>query len=174
MGRYRAPQPPSSKYITPAGFDSLNKELDILWKVTRPEVTRIVSAAAAQGDRSENADYIYGKRRLREIDSRIHFLRKRLDHIVVVNSAPSNLDRIYFAAWIELKKSDDVIQRYRIVGPDEYDLKQNLISLDSPLAKALIGKAVGDRIVITLPNGKEEYQILKISYTDNLDNECKE
>src|SRR5256885_2724506 len=118
MGRYREPQQPGSKYITPEGARRLNKELDELWKMERPRVTQAVAEAAAQGDRSENAEYTYGKRRLREIDSRVRFLRKRLDGMVIVNDPPSDTKRVFFGAWVMLESDDGKEAVYRIVGPD--------------------------------------------------------
>ncbi len=174
MGRYRAPRPPSSKYITQEGFNKLREEVDTLWRVTRPKVTQLVSEAAAQGDRSENADYIYGKKQLRQIDSRIHFLRKRLDNIRVVDSIPDNLDKVYFSAWVKLENIKGEIQCYRIVGPDEFDIEKNTISLDSPLSQQLIGKSLGDKIQVQLPHNIEQYIILEINYTCNPCNEKKE
>lgn len=157
-------------YITPAGARRLRDELDQLWRVTRPEVTRQVSAAAALGDRSENADYIYGKKRLREIDKRIRYLQKRLDDIQVVDRIPDNTDTVYFGAYVKLAKvhlEDDPgnEQTLRIVGSDEYDPKLGWISLDSPMAKSLIGKKEGDSILMRLPAGTTEYEILKVSYS---------
>ena len=118
MTRYRRPQPPGSKYITPEGARRLRAELDDLWRVQRPQVTRAVSEAAAQGDRSENAEYIYGKKQLREIDRRVRFLRKRLDGIVVVDRPPDDPDRIFFGAWVQLVDDGGAERELRIVGPD--------------------------------------------------------
>jgi len=174
MGRYRAPKPPSSKYITQEGFNSLRHELDTLWRVTRPKVIQLVSEAAAQGDRSENADYIYGKKQLRQIDSRVHFLRKRLDKITVVDSIPENQDKVYFSAWVKLVNNSGNIHCYRIVGPDEFNVEKSTISLDSPLSQQLIGKSLGDHIQVELPYKTEQYIILEINYTCNPCNEKKE
>ncbi|RRJ84874.1 transcription elongation factor GreB [Aestuariirhabdus litorea] len=166
MARYRAPLPPSSAYITPQGAETLKQELDYLWRKKRPEVTQAVSEAAALGDRSENAEYIYGKKQLREIDRRVRFLRKRLEKLVIVDHPPENQGRIYFGAWIELEKEDGARVNYRIVGPDEFDLKRGWISMDSPLAKALIGKATGDEVWVTLPSGEECFYIEAVQYSD--------
>jgi transcription elongation factor GreB len=136
MGRNRLPQPKSSAYITPEGASRLRQELDYLWRVKRPQVTQAVSEAAAQGDRSENAEYIYGKKQLREIDRRIRFLQKRLDALVIVDRAPTDSTRIYFGAWVRLETDHGETVEYRIVGPDEFDLEKGLISIDSPLARA--------------------------------------
>ncbi len=138
MGRFRLPQPTGSKFITAEGARRLREELDELWKIERPKVTQAVSEAAAQGDRSENADYIYGKRRLREIDSRVRFLRKRLDGMITVDKPPSDPKRVFFGAWVSLESDSGAESRYRIVGPDEFDLAPDYISMDSPLGRALL------------------------------------
>jgi len=151
MGRYRPPQPVGSKYITAEGHKRLTEELDYLWKKKRPEVTRILSAAAAEGDRSENAEYIYRKKELREIDARVRFLRKRLDNMVIVQRTPTNTDKVYFGAWVTIENSADGEEKtYRIVGPDEFDPKLGYISMDSPMGKALMGKSLDDEINITI------------------------
>src|SRR5437016_14196348 len=123
MPRFRAPQPPGSKYITAEGARRLREELDRLWRVERPQVTQAVSEAAAQGDRSENAEYTYGKKRLREIDSRVRFLRKRLDGMVVVSEPPSDPRKVFFGAWVTLESEEGTESSYRIVGPDEFDMQ---------------------------------------------------
>ena len=140
MGRYRPPAPPKSKYITPEGKLRLQKEHDYLWFTKRPQVTRSVSEAAAQGDRSENAEYIYGKKQLREIDYRVRYLRKRLEDMTVVDSPPTDTDCVYFGAWVTLEDDQGVESEYRIVGPDEFDDAPEYISMDSPLACALMKK----------------------------------
>ena len=164
MGRWKPPAQPGSKYITPAGSRRLRGELDHLWRVERPEVTRAVSEAAAQGDRSENADYIYGKRRLREIDGRVRHLRKRLENMVVVDQAPSDRSRVFFGAWVELEDESAAARRHRIVGPDEFDAAPGYISMDSPLGRALLGKRLGDEITIALPDGEQRFAIVGITY----------
>src|SRR5580698_11400972 len=121
MGRYRPREPAGSKYITPEGEKRLREELELLWREERPRVTQAVSAAAAQGDRSENAEYTYGKRRLREIDRRVRFLRRRLEDMVIVRQPPADARRVFFGAWVQLEASDGLRTRYRIVGPDEFD-----------------------------------------------------
>src|SRR5215831_2519961 len=133
MGRFREPPPAGSKYVTPAGAQRLRAELEQLWREERPRVTQAVAAAAAQGDRSENAEYIYGKRRLREIDSRVRFLRKRLDGMVIVTEPPSDPRRVFFGAWVTLESEEGSESTYRIVGPDEFDMAPSYISMDSPL-----------------------------------------
>jgi len=164
MGRHRLPRPKSSAYITPQGARRLRDELDHLWRVKRPQVTQAVSEAAALGDRSENAEYIYGKKQLREIDRRIRFLQKRLDELVIVDRAPSDTSRVFFGAWVRLETDDGEVTEYRIVGPDEFDPATGLISIDSPLARALLKRAVDDEVTVTLPRGKTVYTILDIRY----------
>ena len=165
MSRYRPPAPPSSKYITPQGAERLRLELDTLWRVERPQVTRAVAEAAAQGDRSENAEYIYGKRRLREIDQRVRFLRKRLDGMVVVDQPPADPRRVFFGAWVTLEAEDGESARYRIVGPDEIDREPGFISMDSPLGRALLGRRLDEELRVALPGGARRYVIVEISYT---------
>ncbi len=164
MGRYRPPQKPGSKYITPEGFKRLSDELDYLWKIKRPQVTQTVREAAAQGDRSENAEYIYGKKQLREIDRRVRFLRQRLDQITVVDTPPSDPTRIFFGAWVELEDEAGETRRYRIVGPDEIDPQQGYISMDSPVARALMKKTVDDEINVSTPDGEAELYITAVHY----------
>lgn len=164
MGRYRPPQAPGSKYITPEGARRLQEELDELWRVERPKVTQAVSEAAAQGDRSENAEYTYGKRRLREIDRRVRFLRKRLDGMVIVDQPPSDPKRVFFGAWVELEAEDGSLARYRIVGPDEFDMAPGYISMDSPLGRALLRRALDDEVAVELPGGTRKYVIVRIEY----------
>jgi transcription elongation factor GreB len=173
MGRYRPPQPVGSKYITADGHKRLTEELDYLWKKKRPEVTRILSAAAAEGDRSENAEYIYRKKELREIDARVRFLRKRLDDMVIVDRIPSDTDKIYFGAWVTIEDNEGIEKTYRIVGPDEFDPKLGYISMDSPMGKALLGKSLDDEISITVETKdgqlNSSYIINEIRYTENTD-----
>ena len=164
MGRYRPPPPPRSKYITPAGKAKLQEELNYLWKVKRPKVTRSVSEAAAQGDRSENAEYIYGKKQLREIDSRVRFLQKRLDAVTVVDAIPEDNECVYFGAWITVQDQAGVEAEYRIVGPDEFDHAPGYISMDAPLAQALLKKRLNDQISVSLPSGTQVYCIISIRY----------
>ncbi len=164
MGRYRPPRPPSSKYITAEGKSRLEEELRYLWKDKRPVVTQAVSEAAAQGDRSENAEYIYGKKQLREIDARVRFLSKRLDDMVVVDRIPKDTQIVFFGAWVALEDEDGDTKQYRIVGPDEFDVSQGLISVDSPLAKALLNKRQGDDIVVQGPHGQLEYYLSQVQY----------
>ena len=165
MTRYRKPQPPGSKYITPEGARRLRAELDDLWRVQRPQVTRAVSEAAAQGDRSENAEYIYGKKQLREIDRRVRFLRKRLDGIVVVDRPPDDPDRIFFGAWVQLVDDEGAERELRIVGPDEIDPARGYVSMDSPLARALMGRRRDDEVGIDTPTGARMWTVIGIRYT---------
>jgi len=164
MSRYRPPAVPTSPYITHEGESALRQELDYLWRVERPQVTRSVSEAAAQGDRSENAEYIYGKKRLREIDSRVRFLRKRLVVLKVVRHLPTDVNRVYFGAWVALVDETDKEYRYRLVGPDELNPAMNFISIDSVLGKALLGKALDSEVSIQTPSGAKQYSIINIDY----------
>ena len=164
MGRWRPPVKKGSKYITPEGARKLTEELQYLWTVERPEVTTRVAEAAAQGDRSENAEYIYGKKRLREIDSRVRFLRNRLDRITVVNSIPDDQGTVYFGAFVTLEDEEGEEVEYRIVGPDEFNVADGKLSMDSPLGKAMLGKQVDDEINISTPEGVKVFYISKIRY----------
>jgi transcription elongation factor GreB len=166
MSRYRPPQPKSSTYITAEGAETLRAELQQLWKVERPQVTTTVHEAAKNGDRSENGDYIYGKRRLREIDSRVRYLSKRLEELTVVDRVPAQKDKVFFGAWITLEGDDDNEMCYRIVGPDELDPARNWISMDSPLARAALGKMLGDEFEFQSPQGLQHLCITQITYSD--------
>jgi len=154
-------------YITPSGYDRLKSEFDQLYRVERPKVVADVAWAASNGDRSENADYIYGKRRLRQIDSRLRFLMKRMDLAEVVDpQKQQELDRAYFGAWVTLYSvTHDQEHIYRIVGQDEIDLDQGHISWISPLAKVLLGKREGDTFRVQTPGGEEVYEVIAITYT---------
>jgi transcription elongation factor GreB len=164
MGRNRLPQVRGSAYITPQGAQRLREELDHLWRVKRPQVTQAVSEAAAQGDRSENAEYIYGKKQLREIDRRIRFLQKRLDVLKIVDRPPSDTARVYFGAWVRLESETGDMAEYRIVGPDESDINKGFISIDSPLARALLKKTAEDEVTVSLPRGQTVYTVLEVRY----------
>ena len=164
MARYRPPRPESSKYITPEGAAVLRRELDELWRVQRPAVTQAVSEAAAQGDRSENAEYIYGKKRLAEIDRRVRFLRKRLAGLKVVDQQPSDTTKVRFGAWFELIGADGRRSEFRIVGPDESGFAAQYISMDSPLGRAVLGKCVADSVAVRTPEGEQRYELVSISY----------
>jgi transcription elongation factor GreB len=164
MSRYRPPQIPGSKYITPEGKKRLNDEFEYLWRVKRPEVTAALAAAAAEGDRSENAEYIYRKKQLREIDARIHHLKQRLEHIVVVDGKPDDESRVFFGAWVRLEDEEGNTSEYRIVGPDEFDHTKGLISMDSPMARALMKKAESDEVVVKRPKGDTIFTIASVQY----------
>jgi len=164
MSRYRPPQPKSSAYITPEGEKVLRDELFQLWKIERPQVTQAVHEAAKNGDRSENGDYIYGKRRLREIDSRVRFLSKRLEALTVVYDKPRERDKVFFGAWVTLEDDDGAETEYRIVGPDEFNLRENKLSMDSPLARALLKKSLDDEVEVETPTGKRSFYISAIRY----------
>ncbi|WP_392553013.1 transcription elongation factor GreB [Orbus wheelerorum] len=155
-----------SNYITRDGYLALDRELKYLWKEERPKVTQAVSEAAAMGDRSENAEYIYGKRRLREIDRRVRFLTKRLEALTIVELSPAQEGKIFFGAWVKLEDERGDEKIYRLVGPDEFDPKKNWISIDSPVARSLIGHKVDEEITVNTPNGKAYYYILAIYYHD--------
>ncbi|UVE19355.1 transcription elongation factor GreB [Pseudomonas sp. LS44] len=164
MSRYRPPRSAGTPLITPEGEARMRAELHELWHVRRPQVTQAVSEAAAQGDRSENAEYTYGKKMLREIDSRVRFLTKRLENLKVISQIPSDPGKVYFGAWVTIENDDGDQSRYRIVGPDELDLKQNLISIDSPLARALVGKALDAEVRVHTPTGEQLCYIVAIDY----------
>lgn len=151
-------------YLTAKGAAAFASELKQLWRVERPEWTARVSAAAAEGDRSENAEYIYGKKKLREIDRRIRFLTKVLDNGKVVNTLPSDQSKIFFGAFVTVEDDQGEVLTVRIVGPHEADLKQQQISLQSPLAKALMGKKVDDEVEVVAPEARLYYCIKVIHY----------
>ncbi len=163
MSRYRPPQPKSSPYITPEGYQCLQDELESLWK-RRAEVTKALTAAAAEGDRSENAEYIYRKKELREIDRRVRYLQKRLPDLKVVRDIPQDQTRIFFGAWAHLEDEHGKKVVYRIVGPDEFDVKKGYISIDSPVARALMKKAVDDEVIVQTPEGSTRYYITEVHY----------
>lgn len=165
MSRYRPPSPKSSPYITAEGARKLRAELHQLWKVERPQVTQVVHEAAKNGDRSENGDYIYGKRRLREIDRRVRYLSKRIENATIVEDKPRDPSKVFFSAWVTLEDQDSGNeQTYRLVGSDELDPKQNWISIDSPMARALIGKAIDDEVDVKTPAGDRCFIITNIKY----------
>lgn len=164
MGRYRPPREKGSPYITPAGEAALRAELEQLWKQERPTVTAAVQAAAANGDRSENGDYIYGKKRLREIDSRVRFLRKRLDELIVVREPPSDPSRVYFGGIVTLEDEAGSTHEWQIVGPDEFDVSAGKLSCDAPLARALLGQKVDSEIQVGSPTGIRTWFILAVRY----------
>ncbi len=155
---------PRANYITPEGHEALRAELNELWTVERVRVTQQVADAAALGDRSENAEYIYGKKRLREIDKRVHYLAKRLEVLVVAMPPEKPDGTVRFGAYVLLEDEDGSQVEYRIVGPDEFDAYAKKISLDGPVAKALIGKRVGDEVLVKRPKGPITYEILAVRY----------
>lgn len=155
---------PRSNYITPEGMQKLRDEVSQLWTVERPRVTQEVADAAALGDRSENAEYIYGKKRLREIDRRVRYLAKRIDELTVVAANAPADNSVRFGAWVDLEDEDGAEVTYRIVGPDEFDAKAGLISIDSPVARALIGKREGDAVIVRRPKGEIEYEVVGVRY----------
>lgn len=164
MSRWRPPRTRGSAYITLQGAQRLQDELTQLWKVERPQVTDAVHEAAKNGDRSENGDYIYGKRRLREIDSRVRFLTKRLEELTVVDRVPEDQEKVFFGAYVTLADEDGEEITYQIVGPDEFDVKAGKLSMDSPLARQLLGKRLDDEIVLRLPEGEKYYDLVDIQY----------
>ncbi len=164
MARYRPPRRRGTPLITPAGEAALRAELTRLWKEERPQVTQAVHEAAKNGDRSENGDYIYGKRRLREIDSRVRFLNKRLEELTVVDQPPTDPAKIYFGAWVTLEDEAGEESTWRIVGPDEFDLPCRAISIDAPMARALLGRRVDDEVVVQAPGGTQHYWVTAIRY----------
>lgn len=151
-------------YITPEGAKKLRSELDYLWTVERPRVTQQVADAAALGDRSENAEYIYGKRRLREIDRRVRFLSKRLEEVRIVTEPPTDPKRVFFGAYVTVEDEDGEEKTYRVVGADESDLERGFISIDSPVARALLGKREGETVTVRVPKGEVEYTIVAVTY----------
>jgi len=167
MGRYRPPAPKSSPYITRSGYDRMDNELTALWK-RRAEVTRAVTAAAAEGDRSENAEYIYRKKELRGIDRRIRYLQKRLPELTIVEAAPSDPTRVFFGAWVKLEDEQGEEHVYRVVGSDEIDVDKRYVSMDAPLARALFKKQSDDELEITTPKGTSWYVIVDVQYGDDL------
>lgn len=163
MSRYRPPAESKSPYITPAGMRSLEQEHKEIW-LRRREVVSALSAAAAEGDRSENAEYIYRKKELRELDRRIRYLQKRLPELTVVRQKPDSADRIYFGATVGLEDENEMIHVYRIVGSDEFDHADHYISIDSPLARALLKCGPGEEVTVQVPGGTSCYLVTHIKY----------
>ncbi|HSN89718.1 MAG TPA: transcription elongation factor GreB [Anaeromyxobacteraceae bacterium] len=157
------PKPP--RYITPEGFRRLAAEHERIWSVERPRIVAEVEAAAALGDRSENAEYIYGKRRLRELDRRLRFLSERMDALSVVEPAPHPSGRAYFGAWVTVEREDGAERTYRLVGPDELDVARGLISVEAPLGRALLGRREGDTVVVQRPAGPAELTVVEVRWT---------
>jgi transcription elongation factor GreB len=165
MSNTPPPIAPRTVLITPEGYKVLRDELEYLWRVRRPEVTRAVSEAAAMGDRSENAEYIYGKKLLREIDRRVRFLSKRLEVLKVVDRKPTDTSRIFFGAWVAVEDADSgEVLAFRIVGSDETDTKKNWISIDAPMARAMLKKMVDDEVIVDRPAGRATFYVLSVSY----------
>jgi len=164
VGRWRPPRPPSSAYITAEGHRRLQHELKQLW-IDRREVVSAITAAAAEGDRSENAEYIYRKKQLRAMDGRIRYLQKRLDVLDVVRDRPPQLDRVFFGATVTLEDEAGESSRYRIVGADEIDSEQGWISVDSPVARALLGRSLDDEVRIETPAGSRQLIVIQIDYS---------
>lgn len=162
MGRWRPPQPKSSPYITPAGYAALQEELKALW-VRRRDVVKALSAAAAEGDRSENAEYIYRKKELGGIDRRIRYLQKRTPDLQVVTATPKP-GKAFFGAWVTVERDDGQTREYRIVGPDETDAAKAYISMDSPLARAVMGKAIDDEFALELAGATHQFVIIDVRY----------
>ena len=165
MGRYRPPAEKSSPYITAGGYLTLAKELEALWQ-RRARVTRALTAAAAEGDRSENAEYIYRKKQLREIDRRIRYLQKRLPDLKIVATCPTDRERIFFGAAVTLEDDTGREVIYRIVGADEFDPAKGWISIDAPLARALLAKTLDDEVQVTTPGGEVGFIVVAIDYPD--------
>lgn len=165
MSRWRPPSPSSTAIITREGFERLKAELDHLWHTVRPEVVKALAAAAAEGDRSENAEYTYRKKQLGEIDRRARYLSKRIPALKVVEAAPSQRDAVFFGATMELENVETgETVRYRIVGPDETDAKKGWISIDSPMARAVLKKRLDDEFEAELPGGRTRFAILAVEY----------
>ena len=163
MSRYRPPGPEKSPYITRAGMQALEAEQTAIWQKRR-EVVAALSAAAAEGDRSENAEYIYRKKELRELDRRIRYLQKRMPELNVVDQKPASSERVFFGATVKLEDEYGATVTYRIVGPDEFDHAQSYISVDSPLAQSLMKRELGDEVEVEVPRGRLVYTIVDISY----------
>lgn len=165
MSRWRPPAEKSTALITPEGHARLKAELDELWRVRRPDVVRALAAAAAEGDRSENAEYTYRKKQLGEIDRRVRYLSKRLESLRVVDTAPADREAVFFGALVEVENvANGELSRYRIVGPDETDAKQGWISIDSPLARAMLKKRIDDEFEAALPGGMARFVIVDVDY----------
>lgn len=155
----------ASDCITPKGFKVLQDELAQLWEVERPQVVRTVHWAAGNGDRSENGDYIYGKKRLRQIDGRLRFLRKRLESLTIADPRhQTNQAQVFFGATVDYERENGDVKSVTIVGKDETDPSLGLISIDSPIGRSLLRKSVGDLVIVYAPGGEEELEVLRISY----------
>ncbi len=165
MSRWRPPPERSTALITRSGFERLRAELDELWRLRRPEVVKALAAAAAEGDRSENAEYTYRKKQLGEIDRRVRYLSKRLEVLKVAEGQPSDPAAVFFGARFEVEDTESGDSaRYRIVGPDETDAKTGDISVDSPLARAVLKKRVDDEFEVALPGGLRRFIVVSVRY----------
>ena len=153
------------RYITPEGYRRLAEEHDRIWSVQRPRIVAEVEAAAALGDRSENAEYIYGKRKLRELDRRLRFLSERLDALTVMETRPDPAGRAFFGAWVTVEDGDGAERTYRLVGPDEFDARAGLISVEAPLGRALLGRREGDTLVVERPAGGLQLTVVSVAWT---------
>ena len=167
MSRWRPPSPKSSVYITREGEQALTIELRELWQLRRREVVPAITAAAAEGDRSENAEYIYRKKQLREIDRRIRYISRRLDDVEVIDRIPPQQDKVFFGARVHVEDETGEVHNYRIVGADEIDSARGYISVDSPMARALLGKSIDDEVNVQLPSGPASFCILDVQYPAN-------
>ena len=163
--RTRPDESGKPSYITAEGYRRLEEEAHRLWTVDRPKMARAVQVAAAEGDRSENAEYIYSKRKLMEIDHRLTFLGKRLDVLTIVSERPPENGKVYFGSWVTLLAEDDTEMTYRIVGPDESDANTGWISVESPVAKALLGREEGDEVEVRKPDGIAHFELLRVANT---------
>jgi transcription elongation factor GreB len=166
MGRWRPSPESSSPYITAEGAMALKTELAELWRLRRTDVVPALSAAAAEGDRSENAEYIYRKKQLAGIDRKIHYINKRLEVIKIVDRAPTRRDRVYFGAFIQVEDEHGKQQEYRIVGADETNAAPGYISIDSPLARALLGQDIGASVTVQLPAGPTIFELIEVHYSE--------
>ena len=164
MSRWRPPQAASTAIVTADGQRKLKAELDELWRVRRPEVVKALAAAAAEGDRSENAEYTYRKKQLGEIDRRVRYLSKRIPALKIAQGTPADRTAIFFGAWFEIEDDGGNVRRYRIVGPDETDAAQGYISIDSPLARAALKKRIDDEFEAALPGGMQRFTVIAVSY----------
>lgn len=165
MGRWRPPTGPSTALITREGFERLKAELDVLWRVRRPEVVKALAAAAAEGDRSENAEYTYRKKQLGEIDRRVRYLSRRIEVLKVVEGRPGDAETVYFGAWLTVWREDTGAEAtWRIVGPDEIDAARGWISIDSPLARAALKKRIDDEFEAVLPAGPARFVVVSVRY----------
>lgn len=167
MSRRRTRPDESNKpgYITPEGYRRFEEEADRLWNVERPKMAKAVQVAAAEGDRSENAEYQYSKQRLAAIDRRLRFLGRRLDALTIVDAEPPEDGRVYFGSWVTLEDEDGEVHTYRVVGPDETDATKRWISMDSPFGRSLMSREVGDEVTVSRPRGELSFEIVEVKNT---------